>query len=156
MNDINTSIGTQLSILDADLLRRTAKWARFLAIVGFVMIGFMVLIGVFAGSFMGMILAKESALTGMPVNGLMGAFGAMYTVLFLLIALLYFFPTLYLYRFATRTLKTVNGPFDGAVFSGGIDSLRKLFAFMGVLTLIVLCVYGLFFLIAAIGAAAMS
>ncbi len=156
MSDLNQSMGTQLSILDAQVLRRTAKWARFLAIVGFVMIGFMVLIGLFAGSFMGMVLAKQSSLTGMPVNGALGAFGALYTVLFLLIALFYFFPTLYLYRFASRTLKTVDGPFDGAVFSSGLDSLRKLFAFMGVLTLIVLCVYGLVFLIGAIGAAAMS
>src|SRR5690606_41717221 len=119
--------------------RRMAKWARFLAIVGFVMVALMVLFGIFAGSLIGMMAAMETGMSSMPMNGAMGAIGAMYTVIFLVMAVLYFFPTLYLYRFATRTLKAVNGAFDVPGFSGGIDSLRKLFTFMGVLTLIMLC-----------------
>ena len=38
MDELNPSGTTQLSLLDEDIMRRTAKWARFLAIVGFVMI----------------------------------------------------------------------------------------------------------------------
>lgn len=153
MNDLNSGVSTQLSAQDADQFRRTAKWARFLAIVGFVMIALMVLFGIFAGSLFGMMGAMGGEMSGMAMNGAMGAFGAMYTVMFLLIAALYFFPTLYLYRFATRTLKALNGPFDGPVFSGGVDALRKLFTFMGVLTLIMLSLYLLMFLI---GTAAMA
>lgn len=155
MDELNTSGTTQLSILDADIMRRAAKWARFLAVVGFVMIGLMVLFGFFAGSLMTGLMARESAMTGMPIQNAMAGLGVMYTVIFLAIALLYFFPTLYLFNFATRTLRAVNGTFDGPSFSGGIEALRKLFAFMGVLTVIVLCLYGLIFLIAGIAVMSM-
>lgn len=150
MDELNTSGTTQLSLLDADILRRAAKWARFLAIVGFVVIGLMVLFGFFAGSLMTGFMAMQGATVGMPMGNAMAGFGVMYTVIFLVIALLYFFPTLYLFNFATRTLRAVNGAFDGPSFSGATEALRKLFAFMGVLTVIVLCLYGLIFLIAGI------
>lgn len=52
MTDGTTSGTSVLSHADAEALRGTAKWARFLAIVNFVFLGLMLLFGIFAGSMM--------------------------------------------------------------------------------------------------------
>jgi hypothetical protein len=52
MTDGTTSGTTALSHADAEALRGTAKWARFLAIVNFVFLGLMLIFGIFAGSMM--------------------------------------------------------------------------------------------------------
>ena len=148
MAEMNSNPVSHLSTLDADLLRRTAKWARFLAFVGFALIALIVIFGLFAGSMIGRFVAKESVT--------LPSCGALYSLIFLLLAVFYFFPTLFLYRFATRSLKAVNGAFDGGVFSTGLDSLRRLFAFTGVFILIVLCLYASLFLIGLIAFLAMG
>ena len=100
--DSNMGAGFVITEASRSYLRETAKWAKFLAIIGFVMIGFMVLVGVFFGSIMGSAMSDlEDA--GLKAGVGTGAFGFIY----IFIALLYFFPTLYLYRFATRTKQAV-------------------------------------------------
>lgn len=143
MDQLNTQGHSPLTPLDTDILRRTAKWARFLSIVGFISIALMLLAGIFAGSLMGGLMGRQSAMTGMPMNNVMGAMGTLYTVIFIFIAVLYFFPLLFLYRFSSRALQAVNGAFDGTAFTGSLDSLRKLFTYVGVLTAIVLCFYAI-------------
>lgn len=183
MTDGTTSGSSVLSPADAEALRGTAKWARFLAIVGFVMIGLMVLVGLFAGSMMakmGSMMGGANAaqmqqmqelqqqmqgmegmegvdLSGMEqyqntgaAAGMMG--GAFFTFMFLLVAALYFFPTFLLYQFATKTLKALNGPMDASVLTAGLNSHRRFYKFMGILMIIVLCLYALMFLFIGLGA----
>ena len=150
MDQINMPGHSPLTPMDADILRRTAKWARFLALVGFVTIALVLFAGMFAGRIMSGFMDEQSAMTGMPMNNMIGAMGTMYTVIFIAIALLYFFPLLYLYRFASQALKAVNGAFDGMAFTGSLDSLRRLFTYVGVLTVIVLCFYAIGILFGAV------
>ena len=74
-------------------LLTTCKWAKFLAISGFVFLGILVLIALFIG-FAGFPMG------GMPTNDFDGM-KYMIMLLYLFLAVLYFFPTLYLYRFST-------------------------------------------------------
>lgn len=186
MTDGTTSGTTQLSHADAEALRGTAKWARFLAIVGFVMIGLMVILGLFAGSMManfGSMMGGANAaqmeqmremqeqmqgmegMEGVDLSGLENyqngmatagaASGVMFTIMFLVIAALYFFPTLLLYQFATRTLKSLDGAMDAATLTSGLNSHRRFYKFMGILMIILLSIYALMFVFFGLFAAMM-
>ncbi|MBS1581787.1 MAG: hypothetical protein JST66_06250, partial [Bacteroidetes bacterium] len=102
---------TALSLADAEEIRGTARWARIIAIIGFVMLGIMLLFGVFFSTFMARVMSMSAAMTGAAVPVDFSMLGMFYTVLFIVIVLIYFFPVLFLYRYATRTLKALRGPF---------------------------------------------
>lgn len=132
---------TSLSPDDADQIHATAKWARLVAILGFVFLGIMLLIGLTMGSFLGRMLAMNAAMTGqvMPVDPAM--LGLLYGVIFLVAVVIYFFPTLFLYQYATRTLRALRGGFDVAQFSKGIGAQRSFFAYIGILMIILVVLY---------------
>ncbi|MER2998652.1 DUF5362 family protein [Pontibacter populi] len=135
-----------LNLASEDFLRNTAKWGKFLAIVGFVMIGFIVLMGIFAGSVLGSVMSKASG------NGIGGGVGGTFFVVFYLIfALLYFFPVLYLYRFSDKMQHALRHKNEDLV-TESFKNLKSLFKFMGVLTIIMLAFYALGLLFMAIGA----
>jgi hypothetical protein len=169
--EMNAPAGTHLSAADADNLGRSAKWARFLGIVGFIMVGLMVLLGIFGGSMMARMMSMQSRMQQVQMEqyqgmegmegleqmqnmqeSMAGAATTFFMVIILICALLYFFPSLFCYRFGTRTLKALSGgTFDAAAFSAGMDNLRKLFTFVGILTIILLCIYLICFLVMLAG-----
>lgn len=129
-------------------LRETAKWSKFLAIVGFVICALLVLVGIFAGS----LLADFGTLTGM--GDMVSGAGAVFTIIYVIIALVYFFPCLYMYNFATKMKMALNTN-DQNQLNSSFGNLKSCFKFMGVLTLVILCLYALMFLIGIAGAAFM-
>ncbi len=189
MTDGSSSGNSVLSHADAEALRGTAKWAKFLSIVGFVMIGLLVIIALFAGSMMANManmmgggtasqmedmrelqeqMQSMEGMEGVDLSGMeeyqetaaatSAASAVTFTIIFLLSAALYFFPTLMLYQFATRTLKSVNGPMDATTFTSALNSHRRFYKFMGILMIIALCIYALMFIFIAfvgLGAAMM-
>jgi len=135
-NDLNAEFG--LSDSAKSYLLETAKWAKFLAIVGFVMIGILVIFALFFSSIMSSMPEFEE------IPGLAGLGGTFVTIIYLLMALLYFFPALYLYRFATKTkVALVAASSEG--LSVGLGNLKSTFKFMGILMFIVLVLYGILF-----------
>jgi hypothetical protein len=161
MNIESTVMDTSISQRDASSLERTAKWARFLGIVGFVLVGVMVLFSLFIGAMISWFMGLQQsmmAMSGMQgsqpelPSEVLGFVGAIYTVIFLLSALLYFFPSLYLYRFGLRTLHSLKGPFNADLFHSALDAQRRLFTFMGVLTIVLLAFYGFGFVVFLLGA----
>ena len=140
---------TRISQLDAGTLLRTAKWARLIGIIGMVMAAIMALLSFFIGGFFVRMIAMQQAAMGMSgmqpgiTDGMMKGIGAMYTVIFLISAAIYFIPSWLLYRFGANTRKALAGPFDPAVFSTGLTAHRRMYTFMGVLTLITLAFYAL-------------
>jgi hypothetical protein len=125
-------------------LRETAKWGKFLAIVGFIMCALVVLIGIFAGS----IMAAAFGQMGGAYSTGMGAGAA---IVYILIALLYFFPCLYLYRFATRMQVALQNN-DQSNLSAAFMNLKSCFKFLGILTIIVLAFYALALIFVVLGA----
>ena len=77
----NPNAGMQINSIAKGHLAETAKWANFLAIVGFVFIAIFVLIAVFAGSLMSTIAAAGSPFGAAP--------GIMVTIMYLAIAAIY-------------------------------------------------------------------
>ena len=129
----------------ADYLREAAKWGKFLAIVGFIVIGFVVMMALFTGVFMGgMMQGMDNAI------GVASAIGGLMTFSYLLFALLYFFPVLYLYRFSSKMQQGLSIQSEAAV-SEAFKNLKSLLKFMGILTIIMLAFYVLGLLFMALG-----
>ncbi len=129
-------------------LSEIARWANFLAIIGFVMIGLLVFIAIFAGSVFGMLSSQL---------GDAGAFGALgggfITVFYLVIAGIYVFPVLYLYRFASY-MKLALRQDNQEALTSSFENLKSHYKFIGILMLITLGLYAFAILITIIGALA--
>ena len=133
-------------------LLETAKWSKFLSIVGFVFIGIIVLVALFIGSIMG------TAFSAMPMDDDTmpfgpGIMGSMMTGIYLLLALLYFFPTLYLYRFSTQMQTAIRSNSQDEL-SRSFSNLKSMFKFWGIFTAVIVAIYGLIFLFGILGGVA--
>jgi hypothetical protein len=122
-----------------DNLTETAKWGKFLAIIGFIGCGFLVIFSFFAGSF----LANSSALStyqGTEVRTLTNGLGAFLTVIYIGIAVIYFFPCLYLFRFSAR-MKAALLTNDQTKLNQSLKSQKMLYRYVGIVTIITLSIY---------------
>jgi len=146
-NDYNT--GTELKIDPASraYLKETAKWGKFLAIVGFIGTGIMVLVGLFMGTIFSSL--------GSEMGGEMPGFPMwIMSVFYILIALIYVMPMLYLYRFATKVQIALDNE-DQFEMTSSFENLKSLFKFMGIFTIVILGFYALMFVGSMIFGAAM-
>lgn len=136
----------QLNESAKEFLRETAKWAYFLSILGYIGIGFIVLIAIFAGAFFAFIgnLSRE-----MNNFGAMG--GSFISSLYLLIAVFYFFPVYYLNKFASNA-KIALRDNDSKSLAASFEYLKSHYKFIGIVSLIILCLYALIIVFVAIAA----
>lgn len=140
------SFELQFNSVAQGFLRETAKWAKFLSIVGFVVIGLMVL-GALAMFALGGSSSQMGAMGG--TMGMMGALGAAAGFIYLLMAVLYFFPVLYLYKFATKAISALNSS-NTEELTSSLENLKSHYKFIGILMAIMLAVYALIFIIAIV------
>jgi hypothetical protein len=130
-------------------LTETARWAKFLAIVGFVTCGLLAVASFFIGS----LLARSALPTyGSEGAGAIAGAGGLITAVYLAIAVLYFFPCLFLYQFSVR-LKAALRDNDQVMLNQSLKSQKSLFKYVGILTIIAISFYALVFIIAMISAA---
>lgn len=114
----------------------TAKWARFLSIVGFVVTGWLIIIAFSASAF-------ETAFKQRPGGEQLAELGStVLMIFFLLTALIYFYPSLMLFKYATAA--------KAAVLYGDQDSLntamgkmKSFFKFWAILTIVILAFYAI-------------
>jgi len=123
-----------------DHLTEASRWARFLAIVGFVICGLIVVFGILAGSIFKNMLSQmsDNGLQGMDMTGVTSVM----SVFYVLIAVIYFFPCLFLFRFA-NLMKAALISGDQETINKSFQNLKIMFRFMGILTIIFLCFYAL-------------
>lgn len=127
-----------------EFLKETAKWTKFLAILGFVGIGLMVL-----GSLV-MLFAPSSLMS----NGDFPFGGKIFMMLlYLAFAVLYYFPISYLYQFSENTKKAIENNDNNAI-RDAFEFLKSHYKFMGILTIILLAFYAIIIFIGLIGAGA--
>lgn len=151
-NQDSTLFGISVDQTSRTHLAEAAKWAKFLSIMGFIACGLIVLIGVFFGSFFSRFsgeLNQNSQYGDLPASGGLGAIAA---VMYIIIALIYFIPCLFLFRFATR-LKTALASNDQEILNSSFQNLKATFRFIGILTLIGLCFWVLALVFGLLGAA---
>lgn len=134
----------QLDESAKDFLKETAKWAYFLSIIGFVGIGLLVLIAIFAGTFFSLM---SNSVPGMAAAG--GSFGIMFSIIYLIMALLYFFPVYFLNKFASNAKKAFRDN-DSEALTNSFGYLKSHYKFIGILTVILLALYGVVLVFAVI------
>ncbi|MEO6254226.1 MAG: DUF5362 family protein [Ferruginibacter sp.] len=124
-------------------LSGTAKWANFLSIVGFILSVIIAIGALFAGTILGTL-----------GNSFGGSFiGAGFImVVYLIIAALYFFMSLYLYRFASK-MKAALYAGDQESLNNSFLNLKNLYKLMGILTIVYLSFIALALILGIAGAA---
>ena len=132
-------------------LSETAKWARFLAIVGFIITGLIVLAGIFFSTFFGYLMRSTGNDLGGSLGAMGGAMTAVASTFYILIALFYFFPCLFLFRFANR-MRTALASNSQQDLNTSFQNLKSLFKFVGILTVVFLAIYALAIIFGIIGA----
>lgn len=138
------SEGLRITANDMNILSETRKWAGFLAILGFIGTGLMVIFALFAGSIFSAL--GQAGGVGMP-----GDMGVMFTVIYLVFAALYFVPTYYLFNFS-RKMKIALEDKSGEALTEAFTNHKSMYKFVGMLTAIILGLYMLMGVIALFGA----
>lgn len=128
-------------------LKEAGRWASFLGIVGFVFCAIIAICSFFAGA----ILSAGNFGTSNPLASMAGMGGIMLTIVYLLIALFYFFFSLYLYQFGNRIKQGINFT-DNLHVTNAFSKLKSFFKLWGITTIVVLGLY----LLVIIGAIAFA
>jgi len=112
-------------------LNTTRKWAMFLAIIGFILLGLIIVIGLIAGTFLTAFNSGEKSL-GIPES--------LMFVPILLLAVIYFFPVLFLFRFSKHTAHAIQ-TLDKQELHKAIKNLKICFAYIGIMIIIIFSLY---------------
>jgi len=119
------------------------KWARFMSVVGFVFSAFLII-----GSFgIGAAMQAQPELTKQlgPVAGL-GSIGI--TAFYIVLALVFFYPSLMLMRFANKGRQGILFG-DQEELNDSMSNVKSLFKFFGILTIVTIVSYFLLFMLMA-------
>lgn len=115
-------------------LSETAKWARFLAIIGMVFLVVGIIFGLSGIWFTSLVNPMGGGDMGASPTPALGVFMAVYMFV---IAVIWFFPLLYLYRFAARMRTALNGN-DQQALNTSFQNLKMCIRFVGIVTIIAL------------------
>ena len=115
-------------------LQIAAKWAKFLAILGFIGVGFLVLFAIIVGF-------AFSLSRYIPIPGILISF------IYLAIAVVNFFPMLYLFNFSNSALNALHSGKDMEL-NQAIVNLKAYFRFNGILSIIGIALFFLALIIA--------
>jgi len=130
-------------------LSEAAKWGKFLAIMGFIFCGLLVIVALFAGTLMASMMSgfggNDAASTGAAVGG------GVLTFVYIVYALIYFFPCLYLFNFSSKMQAALRANQQDAL-NTSFRNLKACFKFLGILMIIMLA-FMVLGIIIAIGAA---
>jgi hypothetical protein len=124
----------------------TAKWTKFLSVVGFVFSAMIALSAFGTAAFLST-LAKVS-----PGNPMVQIGSTVLTVVYLLIALLQFYPSFLLFKFSTSATQAVLYA-DQPSLAVAMAKMKSFFKFWGVITIVFISFYILMMITVILGVA---
>ena len=139
-NNENTQPVENLFTINSEIkgyLLETSKWGKFLAIIGYVGMGLLLLLGL--AFIVGFSIFSSVSNVGFPMR-IMG-------LIYILISVVYYFPVNYLYKFSIQFKQGFNSNNQQTITSG-FENLKKLFKFMGIFTIVLLSIYALIIIVA--------
>jgi hypothetical protein len=125
-----TSAPMMLDMNHMSMLNEIRKWGMFLSILGFIGVGIILLVGLAFST----IMSSFTNQMQMPLPA--GLFSGIYFV----IAIIYFFPVLYLYRFSLNMKRALLMRSEENL-TLSVQNLRSLFRFCGICAAIVISLY---------------
>ena len=126
----NNSQPLQISESAQTYLKETSSWTHFIAILGFIFVGLLVVGAVVVSLFLSAMNSEEfEPILGLLVGGI-----------YLLVGVLYFFPILFLYRFATNMKKALEKK-DNDNLDKAFKNIKSHYKFMGIFTIVFIAIY---------------
>jgi Na+/melibiose symporter-like transporter len=117
-------------------LDKTRKWTMFLAILGFIGIGALLIVGIITGIFLS-VFNKGDTASSYP--------GWLACVIIISASAIYFFPLLYMFRFS-RFIASVAKTKSTEELKKAFKNLRSYFTYIGILVIVLLVIYVVAFL----------
>jgi len=135
-------IGVAVTAATIEHLRRAKPWVRFIAVMSF--IGSVLLV------VLGLVLAvMGSALPAMFGGSSNPGVGIGMGIVYLLLALLYIFPGLYLWRYANAIDSLVRYP-QSLTLEEAMKHQTAFWRFVGILSAVMIAIYAVIFALAAV------
>jgi len=125
-----------------EFLKETAKWCKFLSILGFLGLGLLFL----SSFFISTIYASMPQSTSIPFN-----LGTAMTIFYIIMIAIYIFPLYYLHQFSVKLKKALTSK-DDEVLANAFEMLKSHYKFVGVFTIIMLSIYILAGIVGLMGA----
>ena len=116
-------------------LGAAAKWGKFLAIVGFVFCGLMIVGGI----------AAQLVLPSTNSYGYSNSFLQYIGIIYVVFAAILFFPCFYLMKFSNKMQDAIRVSNQESLDAAFIN-LKSMFKFYGIFTIVILIIYALAFL----------
>ena len=116
-----------------DHLNSTRKWTTFLAVLGFIFLGLLLIAGLATSVFLTTFKTTEANM-GIPESIMI--------LLIIIVGFIYFFPVFFLLRFS-RNIRDAIQNLDQKKLQRGFRSLRLYFTYIGILVIVVLTIYAL-------------
>lgn len=120
-----------------DQLSQAGGWGKFLSILGFIFMGFMILFGFMMSAMMAFVPNQYG---GLPFPTFLFGF------IYLVIAIVYFFPILYLYRFSSGIKQALRLNNQNQLAKAFLY-LKAHYRFMGILMIVFIGIYILAFIL---------
>jgi hypothetical protein len=134
----------QIDGQSSQFLLETARWAKFLSIVGFVMSALLILFGLSARSIIALMVSSQWGESA-------GIASVFFSIVFVIIALLYFFPCFYLFNFSSKMQLALRTN-DQVHLNGSFKNLKSCMRFVGIFTIVMLSFYILVIILSILGA----
>lgn len=136
-------------------LADTARWARFLALVGLVvlflgMMGTLLSVTVLSDS-----MSVSYIVYGNQSDSMSNSLRIGTIVFILIISAIAFFPLWFLFQFSNKMKKALASN-EQAELNDSFQNLKKHFRYLGIIVIIILVVYAFLFLLAIISMAALG
>lgn len=131
----------QLSDQAKKYLLETSKWANFIAIVGFIAIGLLIIMSFSIGTIM----------ASLPEGSLGGLSPKFFSFFYLIAAGIYFIPVFFLFQFAQKTKQALMQD-DHNLLTFGLKKLKSHYRFIGILFIVLIALYFFLILFGAFGA----
>lgn len=126
-------------------LMEASKWANFIAIVGFIAIGLLIIMSFSIGTIM----------ANLPEGSLGGLSPKFFSFFYLIAAGIYFIPVFFLFQFGQKTRQALLDD-DHNLLTFGLKKLRSHYKFIGILFIIFISLYFFLILFGAFGALVMG
>jgi hypothetical protein len=123
----------QLTSESAAYLLKTAKWGKFLAILGFILTGLIFIAGILM-SFVLSTVQDEMVPLNLPFSP------KILSIIYIIIAGISVIPVIFLNSFCNQTIKAVKNS-SSVNLAHSMRNLKNLFVFMGISTVVMLALY---------------
>jgi amino acid transporter len=140
-NQDSSIFGLSIDPICKSHLTDTAKWAKFLAIVGMVLCILFVIVGIIAAiSFSNADPDLQRRFRSRGADGNTAGFGVAAMIMYIIVAIIYFFPCMFTLRFANHMQNALRAN-DQTSLNESFKNLKVAFRYIGILTIIFIALF---------------